>query len=143
MKIILALRGVSNSGKTLTLRILHGILLRNRYDIIISNFLRYKDFIAIFKKNGIPIGITSAGDDYKTVLRNLKKLKNDGCEIIITACRSYDRVPPGTNAAIMEITGYTHQFIEKTVVDNPAAEEAANRADAQQIFYEIEKLLNS
>lgn len=144
MKIIIALRGKANSGKSQTVKILHNVLSENDFELVRSNLRNDTgDFIAIFKKNGKLIGITSCGDLYDLVFERLEELINEGCKICVCACRTYDRVPPGTNAAVTSFPGYEHQFIEKTLEDKEDSQESINRKDARKLFDIIERLLQN
>lgn len=142
MKTILALRGKANTGKSTTIRILHDLLIQYDFELINSNLANTNgDFIAVFKKNEKLIGLTSSGDLYDFVHDNLVELIDDGCELCICACRTYDRVPPGTNAAVEEFTDFQHQFIEKTYDDNVISQVSTNRNDAQNLLTLIESLI--
>jgi hypothetical protein len=142
MKAIIALRGRGNSGKSETIRILHDLLLQNGYAQVRSDFRTDgNDFITVFSKSEYLIGITSSGDTYDLVHDKLNELINDGCEICVCACRTYDRVPPGTNAAILEFDNFANQFIEKTLDENINTQTATNRTDAQRLLSEIENLI--
>jgi len=142
MKTILALRGKANTGKSTTIRILHDLLMQYDFELINSNLANTEgDFIAVFKKNGKLIGLTSSGDLYDFVHDNLVELIDDGCEICICACRTYDRVPPGTNAAVEEFTDFQHQFVDKTYDDNVLSQVNTNRNDAQNLLTLIESLV--
>jgi len=142
MKTIIALRGKGNSGKSETIRILHNLLDNNDYELVRTNLENNTgDFVSIFRKNKIFIGITSSGDLYDYVHDRLEELINDGCKICVCACRSYDRVPPGTNAAVTEFPGYTPQFVEKTYDDSENTQEETNQNDANILFEVIHSLL--
>lgn len=135
MNTIIALRGRGNSGKSSTIRMLYDLLLQNRYGLISSNFnATGGDYLAVFSKNGKFIGVTSSGDTYDLVHDNLEVLVNSNCTICVCACRTYDRIPPGTNAAIIEFTNYSNLFVDKTVDGNEATQAATNRADAINLF---------
>ena len=135
MNTIIALRGRGNSGKSSTIRLLYNLLLLNRYQLISSNFnATGGDYIAVFSKNGKLIGVTSSGDTYDLVHDRLEELVNSNCNICVCACRTFDRIPPGTNAAIIEFTNYTNQFVEKTVDDSDATQATTNMNDARNLL---------
>jgi hypothetical protein len=138
MATIIALRGRGNSGKSQTIRLLHGLLLGNGYQLVRSNLGTHVDFTAVFKKKGKLIGITSAGDTFDLVRGRLQELINDGCEICVCACRTHDRDGHGTNAAIDTFTNYEKHYFDKTISDDHGQ---ANHADAQRILDEIERLI--
>jgi len=141
MGTIIALRGIGNSGKSETIRILHELMLNNGYQEIDGNYNQRNDFYSIFLMNKIRIGITSSGDNYDLVHDNLEILINNGCEICVCACRTYDRVPPGTNAAVEGFNNYTYRYIQKTYDNNINTQTHTNAIDAQRLLTEIENLL--
>jgi len=141
MVTVIALRGKGNSGKSETINILHGLLLQNGYERVRSNIDTAPTmFVAVFRKGGKVIGLTAAGDIYDYLRRRLNELVNDGCTICVCACRTYDRGPQGTNAAIREFTNNS-QYIEKEIDDNPRTQTATNRGDARKLFDVIENLI--
>ena len=107
MNTIIALRGKGNSGKSTTIRLLYDILLQDGFQLIQSNFqIEGGDFIAVYSKMSNLIGITSSGDTYDLVYDHLQNLLNSNCNICVSACRTFDRIPPGTNAAIIEFKNF-------------------------------------
>ncbi len=141
MKTIIALRGKGNSGKTTTIRILHDLLLTNDYAEVRSNFrVDGGDFITIFRKRNKLVGVTSSGDTYDLVHSRLQEMVDRDCKICVCACRTFDRVPPGTNAAILEFQNYANEFIEKTV-DGSNRQSTTNSRDARILFDTIESKL--
>lgn len=141
MKIIIALRGKGSSGKTTTIRLLHDVLLANGYLLVHSNLRAKGDFTAVFSKKNKRVGLTSSGDTYDLVHNRLQTLVDAGCTICVCACRTTDRRPPGTNAAIRAFTDYSNRFVEKTQDSNPASQLITNMADAQMLFLIIESLI--
>ena len=142
MKKIIALKGKGNVGKTTTIRILHNILQQNGYVLNETNITAYGgDFVAIFEKNSILIGLTSFGDTYDAVHSRLEELIAKNCEICICASRTYDRVPPGTIGAIKGFKNYSNEFIDKTVDYNLSTQNNTNNNDADRLFQLIEKLV--
>ena len=136
MKKIIALRGMRGSGKTTTLKKLPAMLLQQGYSQEMFSD-HGKDFMAIYVKDGIKIGITSAGDVFKLLKDRLNILiKNNGCDICICACRSYDKKPPGTIAATQSFSTHPPQYLEKTVIrnDSETEQEDANQTDAKRLF---------
>lgn len=138
MKTIIALRGKGNSGKSEAIRILHELLLHNGYLEVEGNFRQSrKDYHTIFSKNGMLIGVTSLGDTYKIVKDKLKIFEDAKCEICVCACRTYG----GTIDAIMELTNYENQFIDKELEWNVNIQSIVNRNDAIRLLSEINNLL--
>ncbi len=142
MNTIIALRGKGNSGKSTTIRLLYDLLSQNSYQLISSNFhVNGGDFIAVFSKKGKLIGVTSSGDTYDLVHDRLQDLVNANCNICVCACRTFDRVPPGTNAAVIEFTNYRNQFVEKTHNGNAATQQITNMNDAQTLLSLIDSMI--
>jgi hypothetical protein len=79
----------------------------------ISNLNDHWDFSAVYEFQETRIGIASSGDTYDVLNERLEELLRNNCQVIICACRTYDRIHPGTNAAILEIANYQTQFLEK------------------------------
>lgn len=139
---IFALRGRGNSGKSTTIRLLHGLLIQNGYQIVNTSFnTQGGDFRTVFTKNGKLIGITSSGDTFDLVHDNLEALINANCTICVCACRTYDRLGQGTNAAIDSFTNFQKQYINKTVAASAVQEQQANQADAQILFDTVDALV--
>jgi hypothetical protein len=80
------------------------------------------------------VGVTSSGDTYDLVHDRIQELINENCGIIVCACRTFDRVPPGTNAAILEFTNYRNQFVQKTINQDIKTQRATNTRDSQNLF---------
>jgi len=62
--------------------------------------------------NGKKCGINTAGDDYKTIHKNLNILYNKGCEIVITATRD-SKTPFSAVEAFVKMTKWTFLRIIK------------------------------
>ena len=129
MKAIIALQGRHDSGKTTTLKKLHDALIKLGYTLIWSTKKPRGDFMAIFEKNGIFIGITSAGDDYEKVKNKLEELIKQKCSVCICACRSY-----GYTVEVLEEfeqQGFSVHFQQKTVSETVTKQKSANSEDVQ------------
>lgn len=138
MKVILALRGIGNSGKTETITLLRSKMLSSDYERLPEKHEEHgKDFLDIMTKKGEKIGITSSGDNYDLVHDRLVTLTNEKCKIIVCACRTRG----GTNEAIEEFDGYTDRYVEKTYEQDAMQHPRANRRDADRMLDEIETLL--
>jgi hypothetical protein len=146
MNTIIALKGRSNSGKSRTIRLLHNLLLlQNDYRLVHSTLRderdERRDFNSTFSKEDKLIGLTSWGDTYDLVHSHLQELLNENCNVCVCACRTYDRVPPGTNAAIREFQNYQAQFIEKTIDRNVATQNETNTQDAHLLLTAINRAI--
>lgn len=134
MKKIIALRGKANTGKTTTIRLLPALLLANDFSLMSGIIPEKGDFAAIFEKEKIRVGVTSAGDSHDLVEKPLKHFIDTNCDICVCACRTYDRVPPGTVAAVDSFPTHPPQFVLKTIASSEAQEDASNAVDANTIF---------
>jgi hypothetical protein len=147
-KTILALRGRGDSGKTTTIRRLHRLLVSDEInaEVRATNFdpdndLRERnqiDFWTVFKLRGKILCITSWGDRYQKLLPRFQQFTEAHAEIIVCCCRTRDNIKLGTNAAILGMTEYEHEFVDKTVEDgNANRREAVNLQDATRILNRI------
>ena len=135
MKII-ALQGVANTGKTTTLKLLDQKLRQERF-IPVAGMRRGTtgDFSDIFiAPDGRRIGITSSGDTHDMVRENLERLIQENCVICVCACRTYDRMPPGTVAAVDSFPSHPATFIDKTRESDSSLYDSANRTDVDTIY---------
>jgi hypothetical protein len=138
MKRIIALQGRGDSGKSTTIGILHDLLLSGGYTQVPGAFTPHgKDFIDVLTDGKRKIGITSSGDTYDLVHDRLQELITAGCQVCICACRTADRIPPGTIAAVNSFSGYSPEFVQKTYAQNPNQEPSINASDANNVFNEI------
>lgn len=87
---IIALQGVSNTGKTTTLKLLSS-LIQAKYPKAIETVLRDNtlDILVLIEPvHGLKIGIESRGDSGAVLSPGLKRLKAHGCDVIFCACRT-------------------------------------------------------
>ena len=140
MNTIIALRGKGNSGKSTTMRNLRLFLIDNKYELISSKPDNRGDFVAIFLKNGILVGVTSYGDTYDVLQLRLRELIESSCTICVCVCRTFDRVVPGTNAALHEVQGFSVQYIDKTFEAIEPFREIVNENDVRRLFTSLERL---
>lgn len=145
MRTILALRGRAQCGKTSTIGILHQNFPRAQNRLIRSTFVTVgQDFIAVFSRilDGKFVGVTSCGDTHDLVHDAVAELTRDGCEVCVCACRTYDRVPPGTNAAVLGVQGYDKVFVDKTIESVVGRQGSSNKLDADRLMQQIALALN-
>ena len=88
-KIIIALFGKQNSGKTTTLNLLI-YELRQHYPAYVFAFdsLPDTDKVVIVDINGVAVGISTRGDDGSDVDHNLRWLHERNCTLLVTATRT-------------------------------------------------------
>ncbi|MCF1958107.1 hypothetical protein L1K40_26395 [Escherichia coli] len=115
-KIMLGVFGASSRGKSSTLLFLIEKLKLDENNFILINEEKTadteKDKIAIFEKNGLKIGVSTAGDIRKIVKKEVEKLIKEECEIIITATRSKGKTTDIFNQLAKEYE-YKAQWFEK------------------------------
>lgn len=141
MNKIIALRGRGGSGKSSTIKYLYNILIDKKgFKQIEGRSPQIKgDFTAILSKDGIVIGLTSLGDTYNLVYDKLKFLVDNKCLICISACRTFDKKQPGTNAAVESFKSYEYEYIEKTINNDEYSQAKTNEKDAERILDAINK----
>ena len=146
MGIIIALKGVTNSGKSMTFRMLHDKFFLHKksgYTQIPKKYEEHgeKDFLNIFEKNKKKIGITSAGDTSGIVSKGLIKLINyEKCEIIICTCHPWGGGK--TVKAIFKYRDHYLRFIQKNKRKNTESIDESNEKYAIELFKEVEELVN-
>lgn len=143
---IIALRGTSRRGKTSTIGMLRNILVHRGYQLIEDTFEKVeRDFISIFTKGDKLIGISSSGDLYDIVKRNLDYLISRGCTYCVCACHTRDNeingIILGTNAAINSFVDFDREFVDKTIEKDKAKQDDVNQADALILFTKLNSLL--
>lgn len=137
MKII-ALQGRGNSGKTTTIKMLPDILLANGFKQVPNKMKNYGgDFLNIFQDGNKKIGITSSGDTFDLVKKRLNDLIIENCDVCICACRTADRIPPGTIAATKNFPNYTTEYVAKSYANGTTGQLQANQDDSQVLFSRI------
>lgn len=135
MKRILALRGRGNSGKTTTITLLADMLKQDGWQPVPEKYKQHgKDFIDIYKKGSILLGVTSSGDTFDLVNNMLQQMDDASCHVGICACRTYDfSSKPGTNAAVNNHSDNV-LFIKKTYAKGKKKQLDANTKDATSVF---------
>jgi ABC-type phosphate transport system ATPase subunit len=141
IKKIFALTGVTNTGKSTTIRTVYN-LLRAKYPKAKEEpgaKLNRVDIKVVITINGVRIGIESQGDPGKKsrLSQSLKEFVDSGCSIIVCARRKRGR----TFEAVEELRkkGYVIGPVRMSKTPNPSS---SNRKAANDIVSEIGKLLN-
>lgn len=106
-KFVFALRGVSNVGKTQTLR---GLI--DRLSVKYVEKASNQDIRAICEYRGIIIAISTAGDDRRNLENNVIFFKSHSCEIAITAVRTWGATNEIIEAYAKEV-GARMSYIDK------------------------------
>lgn len=131
---VIALRGRGNSGKTTTMWRVHELFTGDRWEVTREIFNPDTgDFVDVLTKGKKKFGITSSGDDVTILTRQFGRMLDYNPPLVVCACRSWGQ----TNDFIDEHSNGRTIYIDKTVVDNPARERAANESDAQTLYARI------
>lgn len=137
---VFVLKGLSDSGKTTTLKLVDE-LLKEKYNKPKAYASKYsngksKDYWVIYDLNvngkTIRVGLETGGDDYRYVRKDRETFLSHNCEIIFCACH-----PSGkTLEEIIEYKnhGGTVKFIETLREPNKTKSDAKNKADALKLI---------
>jgi len=138
MKLIIALRGKGNTGKSTTIKHLFQLMLSSGFSEVDGNYGRFNDFWSVLIKSEKKVGLTSLGDSYRALKPKIDKLKSAKCKVIVCACRS-----EGQTIELLENqNGFYVEYIEKTIESSKSKQSQSNFADAQEIFKRIKGKLD-
>ena len=137
---IFVLKGLSDSGKTTTLKLVDD-LLNKKYsnpkpiDSKYSNN-KPKDFWVIYDLNVngkmIRVGLETGGDDYRYVRKDRDTFLSHNCEIIFCACHPSGKTLQEVNE--YKNHGGTVTFIETIREPDKTKSDAKNKADALKLI---------
>jgi len=140
---IFALQGRANSGKTTSIILLHDMLIGEGWSVVPGMRKNFgPDFLDVFEKDGIRLGITSIGDKYHDVVAKLKELIEKQCELIFCACRTCDKRRnsngelEGTVAATKQLSTSV-EYHSKSVADRVTDQYPANESDGLRLIYAL------
>ena len=137
---IFVLKGVSDSGKTTTLKLVDD-LLNKKYsnpEPIASKYSnnKPKDFWVIYDLNVngkiIRVGLETGGDDHGYIYEDVKRFLLKKCEIIFCACHPSGKTLEAINT--YKYHGGTVTFIETMKEPDKAKSDAKNKADALKLI---------
>lgn len=142
-KKVLALRGVSNVGKSDTIYKVYD-LLTSQYKNVTTRHEKYGvDIRAVLTINGEKIGIESQGDPNSRLRTSLELFVRMECKVIICATRTRG----DTFNAVKELEGHGYEviwFYQDVLKDAPATEQASsNLAMAKKLVGETAKIINA
>jgi hypothetical protein len=145
-KLLIAVRGPANSGKTATIVRVYKIIEKKYKPNVLSVTPPFwgKEIRAILTIEKIKIGIVSLGDPSNKPRKNLEYFlqyfSRQDCQIIICACRTkgstYDAVDHMKQK-------YRVNWHDKIGVQTDAAQRTANQKMAQQIVNEVKSVIRS
>jgi hypothetical protein len=132
-KKIFAICGLSNSGKSTTIRLVYDSLLSTYKIPEQKNTILRKDVYIILSINGVKIGIASKGDPSTELAKRLSALKNAGCQLIICATRTRGE----TVDAVGNLKPYEVHWFEKVRVSDVSERNESNMTLARRIVMEV------
>ena len=142
-KLVIAVSGASNRGKTTSIKKVKGLLKKQYPNGKISESLQPRlrvDILYTFTVGDVKIGIASQGDIPDNLEKFFNRLIQEGCEIIICACHTLDSATYRFIDAL-DRQKYDVVFIEKVgAAENER--DSSNGATANEILSLIEKRLN-
>ena len=144
-KNVIALRGVGNSGKTTSLKLLRNMLCKKNNTS--ESYYRElenpeKDFISFIRIGETTICITSQGDYAPLMRKPLESAISKNCNIIICACRSYGDTQSIINDIFIKYkkTWITKNQLHSDTDDQESFRAMANKNSAELILYIVEKI---
>lgn len=150
--IVIALKGIQNSGKTSSLKIVYDYLVKNEWksEPDAKRILEEEDIYDILTKGVFRIGFVTQGDyggDKKnSVKQYLRAFDNKSCGVTICACsltlKGRDRQGIQTSINHYEFVSY----VEKTIVDatngnDKMGQDEANKKDALEVLRRFNKVI--
>lgn len=139
IKTVIVNRGVGEQGKTTSIKEVFKVIKQAYPQLIIHSEFDNGDVKAIVEIGGVKIGIESQGDPYSRQGESLRNFVNDGCAIIVAACRTKG----DTLNNIYELEhkyGYRIIFAQHLV--NASLKDHLNNLYANQIVRIIDSILN-
>lgn len=132
---IIAVRGVTNQGKSASIKIAYS-LLRELYPAAhIEEFHFGVDITVVITINGVKVGIESQGDPNSRLFQSLEHFVKIGCKVIVCATRSRG----ATVEAVNSLAGkFRVEWYPKQGVSSASTHAAANRFFAQQIVAAVQ-----
>lgn len=128
---VIALSGIRDCGKTTTIRLAYRILQQEGEVVQPPNARAKKETTAILKIDGVKVGFTSIGDIHQVLDRNLTRLVEAGCTVIVCAAHTYG----GTVEAVEHLAPpFEIDWIEK---ERDADHDEANQRIADEIVAKI------
>ncbi|OGJ90451.1 MAG: hypothetical protein A2268_03005 [Candidatus Raymondbacteria bacterium RifOxyA12_full_50_37] len=138
MKILIAVRGVANRGKSASIKKAYQ-LLKSKYSGANFEEIIFKaDIKIIITVKGVKVGIESQGDPSSRLFESLKYFVEVGCQVIICATRTRGETFDAVNALAGQ---YQIKWIDKPNEPNPEQQEAANDTVAHEIYEEVLPLI--
>mgnify|MGYP001590677526 CR=1 FL=1 len=136
---IIALRGVSNVGKSTTIKKVYDLLTAKYKDATSEPPFLGVDIRVVLTINGIKIGIESQGDPSGRLEESLSLFVKVGCKVIICATRTRGQT---VDAVDNLKQNYEIVWLQQEYKANASEQEANNLAMAKKIIMEAEKVIS-
>lgn len=143
IKVIIALQGKGDTGKTTTLKMLIEIIKQNGH--VVTTLKQYKkDIVIVAEINGKNIGVTTRGDFKSYLATDFAEFEKWSCGLCVCACRckgdTVDFLKEQSKGNTLIYHG--EWYIEpKECTDLASDIEKANTYQAQIIYDEIIRML--
>lgn len=142
-KKVIALQGVSNVGKSETIKKAYE-LLKTKYPnatILIEEIYKVDITVILIIKN-VKIGIESQGDPNGRLVReSLARFVRESCQIIICDTRTYGQTVDAVNK-LRQRHEYEVVWLQQVKVE-PFTQHASNLEMAKRIIGEVEEIINA
>jgi hypothetical protein len=140
IKTVIVNRGVGEQGKTTSIKKVYRVLKQTYPQVIILSEFDDGDIRAIIEIGGVKIGIESQGDPYSRQGGSLRNFVNEGCDIIVVACRT--KGDTLNNVYDLEHKhGYRIIFAQHLI--NASIKDYLNDLYAKEIVQMIDSILNN
>jgi hypothetical protein len=140
VKKVIALKGISNVGKSQTIKKVYELLLKIYPSAKIEKKFIGVDITVVLSIGEIKIGIESQGDPNSRLRNSLAYFVEINCQIIICATRTYGQ----TVDAVNKLEGsYEIKWVDQTVKPILAEQEYSNGLVAKHIVEEVEKAIRA
>ncbi len=140
MRTLIALRGVANCGKSVTIKKAYHLLKEAYPRASVEELFVGADITIIMTIKGTNLGIESQGDPNSRLSKSLKRFVELGCKVIICATRTSGL----TYEAVSNLASqYMITWLDKLKTPTVQEQEAANEVVAKEIFEEAQSAINA
>lgn len=137
-KKVIALRGVANVGKSITIKKVYELLTSKYTSATREDEILSRDVRAVLTIKGLKIGIESQGDPGGRLEESLLLFTKVGCTVIVCATRTRGQTFDAVNK--LEPT-YEVVWLQQDMKSSGSEQEATNLAMASRIVREVEKAI--
>lgn len=135
-KLVIANRGAGWVGKSAAILSLINLLEEKGYRLIYK-VPQGADCKAAFMVEGVRVGVESQGDPKSEMEASMEEFVSEGCEIIVTACRTKSKTFEKVTEYLGKENGYGILWFAHYVYKTPGAEKAQdflNRLYAEHVL---------